>query len=503
MARINLQLGLVMSDQRVNINNILKNSAWLSAASLIPALCSIAAIPVLSRLAGVTAFGAFAGMLATATFVSAVGSQWIQQPIGVLAPGAEQRERDIIILTTATQILITSLTALTGLFIINKIQITNETNFPIVSITFTVIGLLLVGTASVWSQAVGKTKEYAIVQSLASIAKFVGPATFILISTDDATAEQMISGLGTAIAVVGILVWTRIRPYRSYLRYRSDIEQEIQKNGENSRPRFSRKLLNTMQIGLPMAPWFLLFGTITQLDKVILGLTTGNAALGIYSATFNFYSNAAILVLSPLQAAFWPAIIKRSRKSGWSRTKPFFHGCIQVAVQLGIAMVVTSWSFSQELSHLLGQDFREGTNNLIPLAVLCGFLQVFATVSHKPAEILKEQRYMLASIAVCALSSLALNILLPAYFGFHAVAYIQSTSLALYILLMKRKFSINLYPGHKFTFCAIAAMLFLYATETYTSEAWISLATKFSVTIILLLYTTICARSLFSNQNKF
>jgi O-antigen/teichoic acid export membrane protein len=424
---------------------LLQRLIWLTVGTVIPAAITLFSLPFITRHTSPTQFGDYALYLATVTFVGTCAAQWMQQPIGVLLPRADDIERSRLAKGIVWQLVMTScaliLLCAAAAEFIQQTNIMN--NRPELGTYATlaaagILSYLIINVAQVWMQSLGRTKEYAAIQCLSASGRVAGPVAVLLLLPNFAglkNALPLAALAGTSVAAALAAYHTIKLERRKYITSHYRLEH---------RGLEGHTLKKLALHGLPMVPWFIALGLITQFDRIIIGARYGAEILGGFSGPFGFFCSAALMTLSPLQALFWPTIVKMAGQSNWESLRGFHNAGCGILYLILVLMISVSALWSDHLSLMLGPEFRTGTNYLIPAAVASGALQIAITVLHKPAEIKGEQRYMLYTILPIALLAAAFNSVLTVESPQLSVAIIQVSALILYASTMIFRYKITI-----------------------------------------------------------
>lgn len=437
--------------------------AWLAVGIVIPAASALLGIPLITRMSSPAEFGRYSLYLAVVAFVGSCVAQWVQQPIGVFVPKATEGERKYLAGNVVLMVML-SITLICGIALIIWVV---EAKFPfardiipiIVDVRFVILcafgicAMCVVNVSQVWLQSISLPRQYALVQCVASIGKVFGPILFFYLVGMGYVAhskEYLVYGALCGVGFAAIFAAGIFRRTLSSGLYKT-LDFGFFESFETRRKAISRMTF----VGLPMIPWFLAFGVVTQFDRVLISVTLGDVELGKYGAVFGLFSSATLMLLSPLQAIFWPAVVRLTAANGWISAKDFHATASNVAFIIVVCLVVMSSALSDYMLIFLGEKFRMESHGVVPLAVAAGALQILINVLHKPAEMTGGQSYMLFSMVFVASISFVGNFFALSWLGAVAASIFQVFALVVYGFLMCVRYSVRPRIGFNWTICIL------------------------------------------------
>jgi O-antigen/teichoic acid export membrane protein len=173
---------------------------------------------------------------------------------------------------------------------------------------------------------------------------------------------------------------------------------------------------------------------LTFVDRVLIELLAGTAAVGVYSSNYTLVQTGLPLVLSPLIQAAHPAIMSNWSGNNQETMRELITEYSRYFLLLGVGATVFAGIISRPLSvFILGQEFHPGYV-IIPIVAAALFLWNFAMLGHKGLELYEWTGTMTAGIAVAVLVNISGNyILIPAY-GYVGAAFATLLSSSVYAL---------------------------------------------------------------------
>ncbi|MFC6988175.1 lipopolysaccharide biosynthesis protein [Haloplanus sp. GCM10025708] len=198
--------------------------------------------------------------------------------------------------------------------------------------------------------------------------------------------------------------------------------------GEFDRDTF-RKLA---RYGVPMIGWLFGLTLLTFVDRVLIELLAGTAAVGIYSSNYALVQTGLPLVLSPLVQAAHPAIMTEWSGDNHEAMRGLIAEYSRYFLLLGVGATVFAGVISRPLSALvLGRAFHPGYV-IVPIIAPALFLWNFAMLGHKGLELAESTGTMTLGIAVAVLVNVAGNYLLIPPYGYVGAAVATLSSSTVY-----------------------------------------------------------------------
>jgi len=203
------------------------------------------------------------------------------------------------------------------------------------------------------------------------------------------------------------------------------------------------------EIGRFAAPLAAVFGAsqlLLSADRFLLGALVDASAAGIYTVAFNLVDRPVTLICTSISMATFPhtvrtlehegpdAAAEQMVKSGTMLLALSAPGCV------GIAMVAAPMA-----TLMVGEAFREGVTQLIPVVAAAAFLRgVSVHFLEHSFHLSKRPWLLLAIYAPAALGSIAVNAVLLPHFGLIGAAWvavaIQTVISVATLLLGRRQF---------------------------------------------------------------
>jgi O-antigen/teichoic acid export membrane protein len=199
--------------------------------------------------------------------------------------------------------------------------------------------------------------------------------------------------------------------------------------------KFDRSIARRLaRYGIPMIGWLFGMTLLTFIDRVLIELLAGTAAVGVYSSNYALVHTGLPLVLSPLIQAAHPAIMAEWSGTNHEIIRDLLTEYSRYFLLLGVGATVFSGIISRPLSVLvLGEDFHPGYV-VIPIVATALFLWNFAMIGHKGLELYEWTGTMTGGIAVAVVINVGGNYVLIPPYGYVGAAVATLLSSGAYVL---------------------------------------------------------------------
>lgn len=188
--------------------------------------------------------------------------------------------------------------------------------------------------------------------------------------------------------------------------------------------------------GLPMIGWSMSSTLLSSSDRFLISYYLTESDVGIYSANYNLINSLILVLIIPITQVVHPYLMKQSDKESLKQTAKILNIIIFTILVFSFFMLSGTIIFSETLSYILGNNFREGYR-IIPIVfagLLCWILSWYV---HKPLELIKKTKYLFYVSFLVAIVNIFLNIIFIPKFGFFAAAWTTLISYIIYIILVK------------------------------------------------------------------
>ena len=227
-------------------------------------------------------------------------------------------------------------------------------------------------------------------------------------------------------------------------------------------------LKKTLQYGLPLSFSAILLDVIYTSDRFLLSLLQGTADAGKYTAAYNIPHQIILMLTSSLNLAAYPVIVRVLENDGQTQAEKKFKQYLLVLLGVTIPAVFGLVGISRCFVPLLmGSEFVESTIMLWPwigVAVLSHCLYSFYIFLS--FQLAKRTTDAIKVVAVGALASLPLNVILISTFGLKGAVISSAIAYLLCViygyLLGRNSFKMNV-PWVDLFKVLIASCIMLFA----------------------------------------
>ena len=254
------------------------------------------------------------------------------------------------------------------------------------------------------------------------------------------------------------------------------------KNYEKSS--FNKDLFKKIAIyGLPLASVTLLEGVTNSADRFMLASIQDKAQAGLYAVGYDLSGNSILLLMSAINLASYPVIIKLLDTEGKTVAMEYFHKYAVMLIGISVPAVIGLIIVGPNLVNLLiGDQYQQAVLFLLPWITIAVFMMGIQATYFDLAFQLGQYTIGVVKIAVIiALINIVLNLLLIPDMGMKGAAIATLSSFILGAILsaiLGRKHFTLPFPVKDFTkiILATAFMAFcLWWIKDYRGWAWLLL----------------------------
>jgi O-antigen/teichoic acid export membrane protein len=205
-----------------------------------------------------------------------------------------------------------------------------------------------------------------------------------------------------------------------------------------TRPRVDRdKLVRLSVYGLPMLGWIIGEPMLNHVDRLLLEVLVGSAAVGIYTSNYMIVDQGLRLVYVPILEAMGPIIFNSWEDSRESEIASLLRDFSRYFILLGVPVLVLVAALSKPLSTLmLGAEFHEGFV-VIPIVSSGVFLWSLANLGQLGFEVKERTVYLSIGLILTVIINVALNIPLIGAFGYVGAAAATTISYGAYAVFIR------------------------------------------------------------------
>jgi len=397
------------------------------ASKVVPGFMGLISVPVFIRMIGMEQYGRFAVIVPLLMAVAGASSGWIAQGIlrfHPLATDGRQRKNVFdraVRRGTVMSVLLTS--AALGALLVGM-----RYSFGTVLISLAFCSSLLAYTVSLAKfQANLQPTSVLWREIVRSVGGLVLPVAIVELSGWK-RFELVI--LGQAIAYT-IVLFPSVRP-------RKEANEEIPyllRDDHRAASSPDDTIRQLWHFGWALAFWLLLSQLFPVIDRWVIHRFAGYANAGVYASLYEVAVRSFSFLVFPLTQAAHPRIMRSWNEGKFSESYKIIR--YSVISQLGIFVFVLGgvYLFSRPICRLILGFDSPAAARMLPILIVGGFLWQLALLLHKPMEIAKKTRAMLASMAAVVVVNVAACFLFIPRFGYSAAADVLVLSASCYIAL--------------------------------------------------------------------
>jgi hypothetical protein len=260
-----------------------------------------------------------------------------------------------------------------------------------------------------------------IMETVRSITSLVFPLTLLYLF--DNNAHVLLYGIGTSYFIT-VCIGQPWKPFAPRLLH-------------NWRSRKRCLIIVTMwKFGWPMSLWLTAMAAVPAIDRLLLQHFVGYEAVGIYASVFDIIVRSYSLLLFPVTMALHPRIMATWHARQQERAYGLIGYGLLLQVLLFLAIAIVYWFCGATmLSYILRADNNPAFAAIIMPLTVGGFFWQAGLLAHKPLEMHKRTKRMVANIGVAIVLHCCLQAWLLSEFGLLAAPYAYLVSGGCYLLL--------------------------------------------------------------------
>ncbi|MBG7132969.1 polysaccharide biosynthesis protein [Pseudomonas aeruginosa] len=237
------------------------------------------------------------------------------------------------------------------------------------------------------------------------------------------------------------------------------------------------QLTRLFAYGAPLTLTFLFAFIVNASDRFFIGAFLGDAAVGVYSVSYDLAQYSVGTVASVVHLAAFPLVMEKLSKSGLPQTQDqlrktfIFIFAVVSPAACGLAMVAPEISGS-----IMGEEFREGALKIIPLISLSAFLGALKSFYFDYSfQLASATRVQVVTVAVSAVVDVVFNLILIPEFGIVGAAVSSvmafSSAILISIFLGRRVFPMPALPGKDAMKIALSVLLMAVSVASFSLES--------------------------------
>ncbi|MGH7945634.1 MAG: lipopolysaccharide biosynthesis protein [Opitutaceae bacterium] len=253
---------------------------------------------------------------------------------------------------------------------------------------------------------------------------------------------------------------------------------------------FSPNLFRTMlAFGVPMIAYELSGLILNVGDRYVIQSLLGSAALGVYSAGYNFCEYVQVILLASVGQAIMPMYVRMWEEKGEEATRRFLYQALHFYLMIALPVIAGLIAVGEDLLVFLASDKYRDSAVIIPYVVSGMAIDGMVVIVGAGLYIYKRTMVITALVAASAVLNILLNVLLIPHWGITGAAIatlISYAGLALSILWASWKKMTTDFPwASGIKFAAMAAVVFFVVSQVHSDHLLIELVGKISLGALL------------------
>lgn len=402
---------------------LLRDSAGYFLGKVIPGFFGLISVPVFVRLIGLEEYGRLSVLLPVIMSLAGAGSGWLAQ--GVLRfhplPGDSldnKKAFDRAIVRGAIYSSVASIVILAGTFSIMRYGIG-------VSSVAGVYCAVLLSYSIVLIELQARLQPRSVVhaEALRALLGFLLPIFLVLI-TGRRTYVLILAG--SALGYLSSL-WFITRESR-------DIKSFSLLSRDDSKSfAILRQLWN---FGWAVGLWLLLCQALPIVGRSALQHYAGYRAAGTYASIYEVAVRSFSFFAFPITQAAHPRIMQYWNQGQYHSAILSMRSSLRWQILMFLPIGAGVVLFSRSLTNLIVGSGTKASATLLPLLMLGGFLWQLALLAHKPLEIMRRTKTMLAGMTLVLLLELCGNYLLIPKLGPLTAVYVFVAGAVVYLIFV-------------------------------------------------------------------
>ncbi|KYG30876.1 lipopolysaccharide biosynthesis protein [Alkalihalobacillus trypoxylicola] len=378
----------------------------------VPALVSFISIAVFTRLLTPEQYGIYVLVFAVAAMLNSIVFEWLKQGLLRFYPKLGEQPSFIhtLKLSFVACILLTAAVGSVVYFLIEDIDL-----------LYLILCLVLA-----WSQSWNGMNLTLMRAKLQPLSYGYLAFSRAILTLGISIVLITVVGLGETGLLLGWIIALIITTlYPTMVHWRGN------KASDNSfNPDYFKKIFS---YGFPLTITFLMAIIIHNSDRLMIQFFMGEAATGVYSATYDLTEQTIYTIMMIINLAAFPIVIKTMEQEGESQAFHQIKRNTSLVLMVAFPAVAGFILLSEHIvTFLLGADFRKEALMLIPFIAIGAFLKGFKIYCVDIVLQVKQRtKIQIIPVAVGAVSNILFNFWLIPQFGLLGAAY---SSIIAYIL---------------------------------------------------------------------
>jgi O-antigen/teichoic acid export membrane protein len=392
--------------------HVLSHAGIYLLARGLPGLASFVAIAVFSRLLKPGEYGRFALVIAIVDLLNAMLFQWLRLALVRYLPA--YRNNAIMLSSTllgATAAIVALLGACVGIAWL--LPLDSSWRAVLLACWILVTLQAMFELTCEYTRASLRPRRYMLLQVLRS-------------ATGLSVAVALVwAGCGWWAPLVGIGMGYGLAVAFGYRR-----------EWRGARLRIDRTTLGKLSwYGVPVSLTVAMTVVIASSDRFLITLLLGPAAAGVYAAAVDLTVQTASLLMMAIYLPMFPLAVHAFEQHGLRAAQKHMRANAAMQMGIGLPAIVGLMVLAPGVAHcVLGESFRAGAQQLIPLVALAAFFASMKAFHFDAAfQLAHKPLYQLGIVITAAMVNVSLNLILIPRFGLTGAA---TASLLSYLLAL-------------------------------------------------------------------
>lgn len=435
---------------------------YYAIARLIPGAISFLSIAVYTRYLSPSDYGVYVLIVTYASLANVVFFQWLRLSLLRFYPAAGMEQKELLSSIFFAFLVMILLTGFIGLVIL--IVWDGKTERKLVAVAIPLIWVQAWFDLCLELTRVHlKPKSYGLISGLKSFLSIAvgGTAVFVLGSSSIAPVIGLMVGLLLSTALFNYKIWGEIHLRGQHL----------------------EKIKLFLSYGAPLSVTFALGFVIASSDRLMLAWLSGDSDVGVYSAGYDLVWQVITLLLTTVNLAAYPLVIKGFDQTG--RVGAEAQLKVNGTVLLFIAVPATSALIilAPQVSHVfLGKSYSGGAALIIPWIAIAALLAGVRSYHYDLIfQLSRRTLYQVWIIGVAAILNVVLNFAFVPSYKLLGAAYATVVSyfvaLVMSVMLSKKFISAPLLnvDTAKILICTLLMVVSIFPFLQYQGALWLFL----------------------------
>lgn len=405
-----------LGDVESRLKKLVQDSSIYSITVSLTSFLGLITLLIFTRAFSPESFGRYSSSAAVVAMVSTFLFGWTEQIAVRFAPDMDKREV-IQNLHSILIVLCTGFLIFAGIgYVLFQDQLGPFQVFYL-PVVILIVAQGLFQPFLMYFRGLLKSKSVARFQLISAILRFSLALFLALYVLDHIVGWMWGTAIATSTAVVLIVLTT------DEVQFRPRIQKHV-----------SRRMI---AYGVPMIGFIIGEPFLTQLDRILLELLQGSAAVGIYSSNYVLVNQGLRLAYFPVLRAMQPIVVSEWDGDNEDDVKEIISDFTRYYLLLGVPVMVLGAALSRPMSMLLlNSAYSEGFV-IIPLVAGGVFLWGLADAGQRGLELKEATLTMSIGVILAIAFNILLNVPLILTFGYMGAALATLLSSGLYVVYIR------------------------------------------------------------------